>query len=176
MRRAHAARLAPKTHDSIHIRRQKQSTFVSTRNLKLRCACLCAMMERDGARVARPGVVSAPRLLHELTSSTDDHLAERQGVAPLQPLGRHAYTLALARGETALAPGAPRARRLPASTRVPPQCHIWCGGHAWRRQRGQLGHAGADLLQTHIGASHSMWSPMETLRTRALQTRCQAPR
>ena len=78
--------------------------------------------------------------------------------------------------ETALAPSAPRARRLPASSRVPPQCHIWCAGHVQRRQRGQLGHAGGDLRLTPFRGSLSKCAPTVTLRTRALQTRCQAPR
>ena len=114
---------------------------------------LCARLkERDGARAARPGVVSAPRLLHKLTSSTDEQFAERQRVAPLKPLGRRAHTLALARRETALAPSAPRARRLPASSRVPPQCHIWCAGHVRRRQRGQLGTQAAICLKPIFAA------------------------
>ncbi len=130
--------------------------------------------------MARAGVVSAPRLLQELNSYTDDQFAERQGVAPLQPLKRSAHNIVLASRETALAPGAPRAQRLPALTRVPPQCHIWCVGHTRRRQRGQLATQEPDLPQTHFRGSHSKCAPIvrshRDVTHEALQAPCQAPR
>ena len=134
---------------------------------------LChASEERDRARVARGGVVSAPSLLQELTSSTDDRLAEQQRVAPLQPLGPRAHTSALSRRETALAPSAPRARRLPAST----DSTAAAVPHATYGVPDTLGVANTDNSATQEQFASDPFSRL-TLECAPIVTfRCQAPR